>query len=386
MRRPRMGRGGMTLVELLVALTVFGIVITVTLGFVSQQNTAFHTAIERLGALRNVRYAVDALVQDLETLGTNVPTGQPSLIYGDADVVVFSADYAANVADPFAVFHDPDAPAGQVQAPTGPFTIPTTAHTAADTAYTVGPGIPSPAEMLSFFFLPDTLTARGDDFLFVRQVNGGPPEVLARHILRVAGGPFLAYERVTVDGSGNPVLEVVADSLLPIHHTARVHLSPADTGQSAWADSVRAVRITLRGTNGLVGADERTVEATRLIALPNAGLTTLNTCGSAPIFGEALGASVVTLAGGEKVVELQWDPAVDEVGGEADVVRYVIWRRETGQLDWGEPYMALPAGAPDYAYTDATIESGTSYQFAVAAQDCTPSLSSLSASASVVVP
>ena len=376
----------MTLVELLVALTVFGIVITVTLGFVAKQNTAFHTGIERLGALRNVRYAVDALVQDLETLGTNVPATQPSLIYGDENVVVFSADYAANVSDPFAVFHDPDAPAGQVQAPTGSFTIPTTAHTAADTAYTVGPGVPSPAEILSFFFVPDTLTARADDFLLVRQVNGGAPEVLARHLLRVGATPFFAYERVMLDGSGAPAMEVVADSLLPVHHTAPVHLSQADTGQSARADSIRTIRVSLRGTNGLVGADERVVETTRLIALPNAGLTTLNTCGSAPIFGEALTASVVTLAGGEKVVELEWDPAVDELGGEADVVRYVIWRRETGQLDWAEPYMALPAGAPSYAYTDATVESGTSYQFAVAAQDCTPSLSSLAASGSVVVP
>src|SRR5690554_4459945 len=86
MDRKAKDRKGMTLVELLVALTVFGIVITVTLGFVAQQNTAFHTAIERLGALRNVRYAVAALAQDLETLGTNVPPGQPSLIYGDANV------------------------------------------------------------------------------------------------------------------------------------------------------------------------------------------------------------------------------------------------------------------------------------------------------------
>jgi prepilin-type N-terminal cleavage/methylation domain-containing protein len=380
-------RAGMTLVELLVALTIFGVVISVALTFMAQQNTAFQTSLERMGALRNARFAITMLAQDLETLGTNVPASQPSLIYADANVVTFSSDYATNVAgDPFAVFHDPGAPAAQVRAPAAPFTIPTTSVTAADTAYVVGPGVASPAEILTFFFAPDTTTARSDDFILYRQVNGAPAEVVARHLTRDGSTPFFAFEHEVTGSGGEVSLEPVPGSMLPIHHSEPIHMSPADTAASAVADSVRAIRVTLVATNGLVGGDQRSVRVERRIAFPNAGKSVLSTCGSPPLFGDSLVATPTTLAGGEAAVELTWGQAIDEAGGEEDVVRYVLWRRETGMSDWGSPYVALPAGAGTYTYTDATVESGTIYEFAVAAQDCTPTLSALHSSGWIAIP
>jgi len=85
-------------------------------------------------------------------------------------------------------------------------------------------------------------------------------------------------------------------------------------------------------------------------------------------------------------VQLTWSPATDEAGGEADVARYVLWRREVGNTGWGDPYIAVPAGQPGYSYQDAAVESGKAYEFALAAQDCTPSLSTLAQSAPVVIP
>src|SRR5690606_35999106 len=140
------------------------------LSFMTRQNAAFQTAVDRMGALRNVRYTVVTLGQDLETLGTNVPARQPSLIYGDDNVITFSADYATNVAnDPFSVFYDPGAPNGQVRAAVDSFAVPTTSTFVATVSYEVGAGIPSPAELLSFFLLPDSLTPRNDDFALYRQ-------------------------------------------------------------------------------------------------------------------------------------------------------------------------------------------------------------------------
>lgn len=386
-RGPAGDRKGFTLVELMVALTIFGVVISVSLGYMAGQNRAFQTALDRMGALRNGRYALTVLAQDVETLGTNVPGAQPSLIYADSTVLTFSADYATNVAnDPFAVFYDPSAPAGQVQAPTAPFTIPTTSVAAADSAYTVGAGVASPAEMLSFFFEADTSTARTDDYTLFRQVNGTAPEVVARNLLRDATTPFFVFEREVVDSAGDPALQAVGSTDLPIHHSEPFHLTSADTAASAAADSVRAVRLTVVASNGLSGDQERTVRVERRIALPNAGRGRLSTCGSQPIFGDSLLATPDTLTGGEIVVELSWGPAVDESGGEGDVVGYVIWRRPGGSLDWGEPHVAIPAGAPAYTYVDATVQSGGVYEFAVAAQDCTPSFSSLFSSPQVTIP
>jgi len=381
------GRSGFTLVELLIALTIFGVVITVSLGYMTQQNRAFQLALERMSALRNGRYALTTLAQDIETLGTNVPGSQPSLIYADSTVLTFSADYVTNIAnDPFAVFYDPDAPVGQVQAPAAPFTIPTTSITAADSTYGVGAGVASPAEILSFFFQADTSTARTDDYTLFRQVNGAAPEVVARSLLRDQTAPFFEFEREVVDSAAGPALQVVPSADLPIHHSEPFHLAAADTASSAAADSVRAVRLTVVASNGLTGDRERTVRVERRIALPNAGRGRLSTCGSQPIFGDSLLATPDTLTGGEIVVELNWGPAVDETGGEGDVVGYVIWRRAAGSPDWGEPHVAIPAGAPSYTYVDATVQSGDIYEFAVAAQDCTPSFSSLSPSSLVTIP
>ncbi len=377
---------GMTLVELMISLVIFGVVISTAVAFMAQQNTAFQTSVKRMVALRNARYAVVSVRQDLETLGTNVPASQPSLVHGDEDVIVFAADHTTNVAnDPFAVFYDPDAPAGQVSAPTGSFSIPNATESFPDTLYESVPGVRSPAEVIVYWFTPDTATDRSDDFLLMRRVNVGTSEVVARNLLRDGSSPFFQFERLR-DATGGALLDPVPDSLLPIHHSVREHGSPADTGRSALADSIRAVRISIAATDGEPGDQETIVVLSRLIALPNAGLEVLSTCGSAPILGTGLTASTAVLSTGEVGAELSWTPAVDETGGEADVVRYVIWRREVGAGSWGEPYVAVPAGAASYSYEDAAVSPGTSYEYALAAQDCTPSLSGLTSAGPVIIP
>ena len=379
------GRAGMSLVELMVALTIFGVVITTAVGFMAQQNSAYSVSVERISALRNLRYAATLMAQDLETLGTNVPDGQPPLYYADEDVVVFAADHTTNVAsDPFAVFHDPDAPGGQVGAPLSGFSLPNAGLSWPDTLYESVPGVTSPAEVIIFFFRPDSTTDRTDDWVLFRQVNSGSREEVSRNLLQIDDAPFLSYERLaTVGGVSAPA--VVPDSLVPIHHAAEIHLSVADTGRFALADSVRAVRLRIRATNGRTGEDEVRVELDRLIPLPNTGLGQLATCGSAPILGVGLTATAGTTATGDPAGLLSWTPAVDESGGEGDVVRYMIWRREVGDPSWGDPYLAIPAGASSYSYEDADVDAGTIYQYALAAQDCTPTLSTLQSSGPVSI-
>jgi hypothetical protein len=162
---------------------------------------------------------------------------------------------------------------------------------------------------------------------------------------------------------------------------------PADTGSSALADSIRAVRVSLRSTNGLTGANERIVEASRLIDMPNAGFSLMQTCGDEPIMGDTLGAELVDQGGGSYVARLTWNAAVDEVGGENDVARYVIYRQSLPiGPTWGDPFLSIPAGLPDYLYDDPTVVSLETYQYALAAQDCTPLLSPLEQSGLVIVP
>lgn len=112
----------------------------------------------------------------------------------------------------------------------------------------------------------------------------------------------------------------------------------------------------------------------------------MESCGDRPILGTGLGAAVATLGSGEPGVELVWNPATDESRGERDVVRYVIWRRSAGDPEWGDPYVSIPAGSPSYLYTDAAVAPGETYLYALAAQDCTPSLSDRTTAGPVTIP
>jgi hypothetical protein len=131
--------------------------------------------------------------------------------------------------------------------------------------------------------------------------------------------------------------------------------------------------------------DERITEVSQLMTMPNAGLAVFGTCGDPPILGVAINAVVEALPlGAGNGVRLTWNQAIDEAGGELDVVRYVVYR-QAGPLtpDWGDPLLSIPAGTASYSFLDQTVEAGTLHTYALAGQDCTPSLSTLTASISV---
>ena len=50
------------------------------------------------------------------------------------------------------------------------------------------------------------------------------------------------------------------------------------------------------------------------------------------------------------------------------------------------PFLAIPAGAASYTYEDAAVVPGVVYQYALTAQDCTPSLSARVLSTPVALP
>ena len=164
-----------------------------------------------------------------------------------------------------------------------------------------------------------------------------------------------------------------------------LHGSATDTANSARGDSIRAVRVSFRSTNGRPGAAEWFADVSRIIDLPSAGFGIKMTCGDEPILGSPLNLQVVT-PDGTPMVRLDWLPATDESVGEKDVIRYVLYRRDIPNSgDWGDPFLSIPAGAAGYTYDDATVEVGNTYQYAHAAQDCTPSLSPLSQTQQITV-
>ena len=378
---------GFTLVELLISLVVFSAVMAGTLGFLRSQGRAMSLGSDRMNAVQNLEFALTTMQQRLRAAGANLPDAQPALIYAGTNVVAFNADFATNLPnDPFAVYYDPDVPAGAVTALTKAqsITLPLTTVAYPDTSYVIG-GINSPAETIIFFVAPDSSTARADDYALFEQVNGGPPSLVSRNIIGSPTTVYFEYYRLTRVG-GAISLDSLPAAKLPLRHSVPIHFALADTGAAAVIDSVRGIRVTLTVSNGQSGKAERRYTLVRFMELPNVGIATRRTCGDAPILGTTLTATGITQVDGTPAVRLAWNPATDEYGGEKDVVQYVIWRKRITDVTWGTPYLSLPAGSPTYLYDDAAVTSGVTYQYQLAAADCTPSSSPTTTSAPVTIP
>ena len=378
---------GFTLVELLISLVVFSAVMAGTLGFLRSQGRAMSLGSDRMNAVQNLEFALTTMQQRLRAAGANLPDAQPALIYAGTNVVAFNADFATNLPnDPFAVYYDPDVPAGAVTALTKAqsITLPLTTVAYPDTSYLIG-GINSPAETIIFFVAPDSSTARADDYALFEQVNGGPPSLVSRNIIGSPTTVYFEYYRLTRVG-GAISLDSLPAAKLPLRHSVPIHFALADTGAAAVIDSVRGIRVTFTVSNGQSGKAERRYTLVRFMELPNIGFATRRTCGDAPILGTTLTATGITQVDGTPAVRLAWNPATDEYGGEKDVVQYVIWRKRITDVTWGTPYLSLPAGSPTYLYDDAAVTSGVTYQYQLAAADCTPSSSPTTTSAPVTIP
>lgn len=382
-RLARLGSAGMTMIELMVAVTILGVLATVAVSVLRQQALAFSLGAGRADALQNYRFAVTTLETNLRTAGVGAAARQPALVYADSATLAFNADYATrDTANLFAVYLNPSASDGEVLSlpRSSRLTLPQTTFAYPDSTYRDG-GVVSPAETIVFYFSPDTSTRRIDDYILYRKVNALAPEVVARSLYRIPGVPFFSYTEIGVDTMSTRSSQLPA-SALPLRHAVPLHGAAADTGAAGRIDRIRAVRVSFSSGDGSIEAREQRRDVKRLIWMPNLGRTVVRTCGSAPIFASSV--SVAQTPGVPELV-VSWSRSLDDGGGENDVVRYAIYRRQAPASDWGEPYFSVPAGRSSYTYTDEVVAEGATYSYAIAAQDCTPSMSGLAVSGSVTV-
>ena len=109
-------------------------------------------------------------------------------------------------------------------------------------------------------------TAGAASWLKRMALNGKKPEVIARQLLRQEPTPFFRYFRIRQFATEPTALDSIPDGELPLYHAAKIHRAAADTGRSAQVDSIRAVRVSYRVTNGRPGSDERFADVSRVIS------------------------------------------------------------------------------------------------------------------------
>jgi prepilin-type N-terminal cleavage/methylation domain-containing protein len=382
-------RSGLTLIEIMVAMTVTSVLIAAAVPFFVAQARAVGATAARTDAHHNARYAVNSIDRDLRVAGVGVVGAQPMVVYAGESAVTVNADLVSHSRDASAVYTDPDAPldavtslgkASQIALPLAPTLI------YPETTYFQTPGVPSAAETISYWLSQDSSATQAVQYILWRRVNDTKPRVVAKGFVLQPGQPVFRYFKA--DSVGR--LVEIAPTTLPLHHSAPIHsvttgLKP-DVGKSAMTDSIRAVGVRLVGRYFDKRRNREILDtAEALVRIPNAGLNRVATCGERPLFGQTVIAGFKLQPTGEPSVQLDWTPAVDESGGETDVERYAVYRRLASDPLFAEPVAIVPAGVTKYSYVDTDIQSGEEYVYGVAAQDCTPRNSGVSTT-SIVVP
>lgn len=391
---------GFTLVEMIIVLAIMTVILLGAVSFLQSQIRAFTAGNERMARLQSYRFAANVLEKDLRVAGAGVPGNQPILIYADDDIVAFNSNFLSTTRDdPSAVYYDPDATTEETTAlrAADAVTFPGTSFTYPAVDY-VSAGVNSPAETIIFFFELDPEQGPGEEerYVLYRQVNGRTPEIVARNLYRNGDRPFFYYLRQRSGGGSG--LDTIGS--LPLRHDVPFHGSAADTALTGipHIDQVRAIGINYQASapGAAMGAARPGTAGlstiSRIVHLPDLGTVSARTCGASPLMGglpevhaNPVQDSEGNITGYEVMVS--WESSTDELGGEKDVTRYVVWRRGTGTLDWDEPIESIRAtGEEDYYIVDGNVLPGETYQYGVAAQDCTPNLSPISVSTYITIP
>jgi prepilin-type N-terminal cleavage/methylation domain-containing protein len=389
-------RRGFTLAEVMIALVLFGVVSGAAVAFLLAQTRGYRAISAQQAEVQSGRYTRDLLRMELRTAGTNVTEVQPILVAANDSVIAFNTDLLTNDLDSSAftgaVYVDTYASSADVgalpadSAITIPGTSPGVTYPLQD--YTAVEGTVGPAELVIFRFVRDTTSTNASDVMITRQVNNRPPEIIATGLRRSGTTPFLRYwydpNRYTNVTVG---LDTVPRAWLPLAKTVAQRGLVPDTGVavSARIDQVRAVEVNYQ-LGRVAGSQAEPVRY--LVAMPNtAAPRQSRACGRPPIAPAGVTATWSVDSG---AVFLTWPRATDDGSGEADVVRYVLWRQIVGAGTWGESLASVSAvaGTGGYGYRDTGVEQGLgrSYRYALAVQDCTPNVSSMDSSATVVVP
>src|SRR5262249_13139186 len=133
-------RAGMTMVELLIAMTMAAAVMGAVFSLFRSQSRTFGSNQQRYDMLQNSRGALEEAERVMRKMGAGVPSTQPVLIYGDKNVLAFNADYIEQdtVDTRWAAYFNAEAPSTETIAwdVSSAGTIPTTSYTYPTTNYT----------------------------------------------------------------------------------------------------------------------------------------------------------------------------------------------------------------------------------------------------------
>ncbi|MBK6305231.1 MAG: hypothetical protein IPF47_05740 [Gemmatimonadetes bacterium] len=378
-------RRGYSLGELLLSLTITIGIFAAAVPFFTMQMRQLQQDVGRSDAQQTARYAQNMVDRELRNIGIGVqpmdnalgiPRNQPKIVQAHPYAVTFNTDLIANdTSDVEAVYYDPNVANNLTIAMNSgsPISLPWASKAYPDFTYRKNDGSISLAETVSYWVSSDS-SAPSASSLYVlwRRVNDGPITVVATGIKITGSQPFFKYSRVLASGK----IDSVATSALPIYWDQ----------VGSIADSIRTVTLTVNGVfNGYTLQNKakafvRTVSSQTSLA--NIGLSQRSSCGDLPLNPGSPTVALVNVGGVDRV-QMTWSASSDEASGEKDVERYVVYRRVVGN-PWTEPIDQVGGSkSATYMWEDFDIQTGFSFEYGVAAQDCSPANSSMRVSSAI---
>lgn len=385
-RRQRIGasRAGYSLAELLLALTITILVFGSAVPFFTYQLRALSANLGRTDAQMTARYAQNTIDRELRNIGIavtpmvpalGITRPQPKIIQADRFAVTFNTDLVAHdTSDIQAVYVDPNVDTTLTIAldVSTPISLPISAKSYPDFLYRNADGSRSFAETVSYWASVDSTTGKSDEYVLFRRVNDGPITVVAQGIQIPSGQSLFNYTRV--DSAARIVS--VATGALPVYWDQA----------NSWADSIRTVTVNVKGIFHGRDLQNDTLTITRTVnsqtSLANIGLWQLRSCGDLPLNPGTPTVTMVQVGGVNDHVTVSWTWSNDEWSGEKDVERYVIFRRPVGG-SFTDPSAVIGKGGSPYSWDDFDLQGGTSFEYGVAAQDCSPANSTILISAPI---
>src|SRR3977135_1523773 len=176
-------RFGFSLLELVVAMTLIGVTLTLPVPFFRTQVQAFGNVSGRDDARQNARYGVSMIDRELRVAGVGVVDPQPLIVQAAPYAITFNVDLVTrDINDRGASYYDPDVdPNGAASLPkTSKITLPLSAVQYPDSNYTQAVGAPSDAETISYWVAADPDPSAGGTYALFRRVNALPATVVAK--------------------------------------------------------------------------------------------------------------------------------------------------------------------------------------------------------------
>ncbi len=378
---------GFTLTELLIAVIMTAIIGSVTVPFFVKESRTVGSAMGTLDAQQSVAFALNFIDHDLRVAGVGTASNQPTMVEAEPKEMAFNAnlvtlDSTDTLALLTASYYDPSQAAAlttlldstqAITLPLSPLYTASTPYPKLD--YYQSAGLKATAQTIVIYLANDTSTgAVANTYALWRKVNTGAVTMLARgldtsstfqyfvpatyftsadsnHLDSAAGAGFKGFPWIFAYGAGATL--TTADTMLAAISQVSVQLK-----------AVSQDRLGFRHYRSV----------SEIVPILNSGLAHISECGGGP--AAPTGVTAVARPTGDSV-HLHWVRSTDEGGGANDVQDYVIFRRAEPSTTWNA-VLSVAVGASDSSAIDrGLVGGGQKYDYAVAAEDCTPSFSSI---------